>query len=75
LNRIYEVHVVRHIWNEVRILEEWKETALVPIRRKGDRDGCENYRGKALGNAVYKTLSNIILGKIKPYIEKIKGNF
>jgi hypothetical protein len=70
LNRIYEVHVVRQIWKEVRILEEWKETVLVPTHRRGDRDGCENYRGKALGNAVYKILSTIILGKIKPYIIK-----
>jgi hypothetical protein len=75
LNRIYEVHIVRHIWKEVRILEEWKETVLVPVHRREDRDGCENYRGKALGNAVYKILSTIILGKIKPYIEKIKGDF
>jgi len=32
----------------------------------------ENYRGIALGNAAYKILANIILEKIKPYIEKIK---
>jgi len=39
------------------------------------RDRCENYRGIVLGNAAYKILSNIILGKIKPYIEKIKGDY
>jgi hypothetical protein len=54
---------------------EWKETILAPIHKSGDRDGCENYRGIALGNAVYKILLNIILGKIKPYIEKIMGDF
>jgi hypothetical protein len=32
-----------------------------------------NYRGIALGNAAYKILFNIILGKIKPYIEKVMG--
>jgi len=40
-----------------------------------DRVRCENYRGIVLGNAAYKVLSNIILGKIKPYIEKIKGEY
>jgi hypothetical protein len=30
--------------------------------------------GIALGNASYKILSNIILGKIKPYIEKVMGD-
>jgi hypothetical protein len=28
----------------------------------------------AMGNAAYKILSNIILGKIKPYIEKVMGD-
>ena len=42
LNRIYEL--VRLIWEEERIPEEWKETVRVPIYKKGDRDKCENYR-------------------------------
>jgi hypothetical protein len=29
----------------------------------------------ALGNTAYKILSNIILEKVKPYIEKIMGNY
>jgi len=38
--------------------------------QKGDRDRDKNYRGIALGNAAYKLLVNIILEKIKSYIEK-----
>jgi hypothetical protein len=68
LNRTYEL--VRQIWKEERIPEKWKKTIIVPIHKRGDRDRCENYRGIALGNAAYKMLSNIILGNIKPYIEK-----
>jgi len=59
---------------EERIPEEWKETIIVSIFKKGDRDRCENYRGIALGNASYKILANIILEKIKPFIEKITGD-
>ena len=75
LNRMYEL--VRQIWEEERILKEWKETIIVPIHKTGDRDSCENYRGifVPLGNAAYKILSNIILGKIKPYIEKVVGDY
>ena len=50
-----------------------KKTIIVHIHKSGDRDKCENCRGIALGNAAYKSLSNIILGKIKPYIEKLWG--
>jgi hypothetical protein len=59
-------------------LQACNGTALplpVPTHKRVDRDGCENYRGIALGNTVHKILSNIILGKIKPYIEKIMGDF
>jgi len=73
LNRIYEL--VRQIWGEERIPEEWKETIIVPVYKKGDRDWCENYWGIAFGNTAYKILANIILEKIKPYIEKISGEY
>jgi hypothetical protein len=66
---------VRQIWEAERILEEWKETIGVPIHKRGGRDVCENYRGIALGNAAYKILSNIILGKIKPDIEKVMREY
>ena len=73
LNIIYEL--VRQIWEEERIPEEWKETIIVPTHKRGDRERCENYREIALGNAAYKILSNILLGKIKLYIEKILGDY
>ena len=73
LNRIYEL--VRQIWEEERMPEEWKETIIVPIYKKGDGDMCENYRGITLGNTAYKILANIILEKIKPYNEKINGDY
>ena len=66
---MYEI--VRQIWQEKRIPEEWKETIIVPVHKRGGRDRCENYRRIALGNAAYNILSNIILGKMKPYIEKL----
>jgi len=56
-------------------LKNGKKTIIVPINKRGDRDRCENYRGIALGNAACKSLSNIILGKIKPYIEKVMGDY
>jgi hypothetical protein len=39
LSRIYEL--VRQVWEEERIPEEWKET-VVPIHKRGDRGKCEN---------------------------------
>jgi len=73
LNRMYKL--LRQIWEEERIPEEWKETITVPIHKRGDKDRCENYTGMELGNAAYTILSNIILRKIKPHIEKGMGDY
>jgi len=73
LNRMYEL--VRQICEEERIREERKETLIIPTHKRGGRDRCENYRGIALGNTPYKILSNIILRKIKPYIERVMGDY
>jgi len=54
---------------------ERKETIIVPIHKRGGRDRCDNYRGITLRNAAFKILSNIILGKIKSYIEKVVGDY
>ena len=44
-------------------------------KKKEIWDRCENYRGIALENTAYRILGNIILEKIKPYIEKITGDY
>jgi hypothetical protein len=43
--------LVRQIWEEESTREEWKETIIVPIHKRGDRGRFENYRVIALGNA------------------------
>jgi hypothetical protein len=41
--------------------EEWKESTIVPINKKGDKTDCSNYRGISLLSFTYKILSNILL--------------
>jgi hypothetical protein len=33
------------IWNKEELPEEWKESIIVPIHKKGDKTHCNNYRG------------------------------
>jgi hypothetical protein len=40
-----EIHkLIISIWNE-ELPEEWKESIIVPIYKKGDKTDCNNYRG------------------------------
>ena len=46
----------------------------VPIRKKGDKTDCSNYRGISLLPTTYKILSNIMLSRLTPYAEEINGD-
>ena len=39
-----EIHkLINSIWNKEELLEEWKESIIVPIYKKGDKRDCSNY--------------------------------
>jgi hypothetical protein len=69
-----EIHkLINSIWNKKELPEQWKESIIVPIYKKGDKTDCSYYRGISLLSTTYKILSNILLSKLTPYAEKIIG--
>ena len=60
--------------NSEELPEEWKESVIVPIHKKGDKTECNNYRGISLLSTTYKILSNILLSRLIPYAEEIIGD-
>jgi hypothetical protein len=56
------------------MLEEWKESVIVPIFKKGDKTDCSNYRGISVLSTTHKILSNILLSRLTPYAEEIIGD-
>ena len=55
--------------------EEWKESIIVSIYRKGDKTDCSNYRGISLLPTMYKMLSYMVLSRLTPYAEEIIGDY
>ena len=50
--------------------EEWKNSIVIPLYKKGDKQKVGNYRGISLFNACYKLYSKILNEKLKARTEK-----
>ena len=62
------------IWNKEELPDEWKESIIVHIYKKGDKTDCNNYRGISLLPTTYKVLSNILLSRLILYAEEVIGD-
>jgi hypothetical protein len=57
------------IQNKEELPQQWK----IPIHKKGDKTGCNNYQGISLLSTAYKMLSNILLASLTPYVNEVIG--
>jgi hypothetical protein len=37
--------LVNSIWNKEELPDQWKESIIVPVHKKGDKTDCNNYHG------------------------------
>jgi hypothetical protein len=66
-----EIHrLICSIWNKEELPQQWKESIIVPIFRKGDKTDCNNYQGISLLSTAYKILSNILLARLTPICQR-----
>jgi len=70
-----EIHkLITSVWKKEELPEDWKESTIVPIHKKGDKTDCNNYRGISLLPTTYKILSNILLSRLIPHAKEIIGD-
>jgi hypothetical protein len=67
-------NLIISIWNKAELPEEWKESIIVPICKKGSKTNRNNLRGISISPTTYKILSNILLSRLIPYAEEIIGD-
>jgi hypothetical protein len=58
------------ILNQEELLEEWKDSIIVPISKKGDRRACSDYRGISYLSITYKMFFNILLPMLSTNAEE-----
>jgi hypothetical protein len=73
IKQIYEL--IRKVWAQEQIPDEWKRSIICPIYKKGDLLECTNYRGISFLNTAYKVLFNIIYAHLLPYTEGKMGSY
>jgi hypothetical protein len=70
-----EIHkLINSVWNKEELPNQWKESIIVPIHKKGDKTDCNNYRGISLVLTSYKIVTNIFLSMSDLYIDEIIGD-
>jgi hypothetical protein len=49
-----ETLLIRSIWNEEELPQQWKESITIPIYKKGGKTDGNNYLGISLLSSAYK---------------------
>jgi hypothetical protein len=62
--------LINSVWNKEELPDQWKESIIVPIHKKGDKTDCNNYRGTSLILTSYKIIPNILISRLILYIDE-----
>jgi len=71
--------IMKSVWDEEAIPEEWTKSIIVTIPKNGDLRECSNYRTISLINHLGKVLLNIILDRLQanvnPHLSEEQAGF
>ena len=67
--------IIDKIWTEETWIEQWNNSWINPIHKKGEKTLCSNYRGISILNVAYKIFSTILCERLKPYLNNIIGSY
>lgn len=67
--------LIQEVWRTEMMPDAWKKAVLLPIYKKGDPTDCNNYRGIALLDIMYKILATLIKRRLEASSENIIGEY
>ena len=63
-------NLVKVVWEERRVPQEWVHTILIPIPKEGNLSNCENWSGIALLEVIEKIVARIIQQRLQIIAER-----
>ena len=71
-----EIHeIISQVWSTENMPDRWNKALICPLHKKGDTTKCENYRGIALLDQVYKIMAAIIKDRLNEILAKEVGEY
>ena len=55
------LELMQKVWEEQKVVSDWRDAVIVPIPKKGDLHACDNWRGISLLDVVGKLLARVML--------------
>ena len=63
--------LVHTAWREKKVPQEWANSVLVPVPKKGDLSCCDNWRGISLLDVVGKVVGRILQDRLQQLAEEV----
>ena len=68
-NRMLEV--IQKVWAEAKMVRDWQDAVVIPIRKKDYLKQCDNFHGISLLDVVGKVLERIVQERLQVIDENI----
>ncbi len=65
------VDLLQQVWEEEHVPQDWIDSVLVPIPKKGDLSICDNWRGIALLDVVGKAVARVLQTRLQQVAEAV----
>ena len=69
------IKVVKRIWNNEILPEEWEVGIFIPLHKKGPRTECKNFRGLCILTIGYKIFVKVLYARLLPYYLEVVGEY
>ena len=65
------LELIQDMWNQGRVVSDWKDALIVPIPKKGDLQQCDNWRGISLLDVAGKVFARVIQERLSLIAERL----